>query len=463
MSASGVATAVEPVNVPEPSPSQWFVPASLFAVAIACLAATAYLGFVPYRPPEFQRSGRFLVGVIGYLAAARAALFVANRVWRSWLFAIVNVGGIAWLLDWSLGRRRQLFLLTTYLAMVCFHYLVMRIAARRGRWIPWVAFFSPIAFLIAIRHAGFLQDIVSTYFPGVHSGPLLGLYVGLSYMTFRLSHLVVEVRNGVVEQPGLGEYLSFAFFVPTFVVGPINPYSLHKTSLDAPSRDVTPLHESLLRIVVGATKYQFFGNIFNQLAYRNLLLDGHPHPAIDLVIAAVAYHLYLYCNFSGFCDMAIGGAGLLGIQVKENFRNPFAARNVQEYWNRWHITLSTWMRDLVFSPLSKYLAVRLGPRNARHGIAVAIAVVFLLVGVWHGVGWHYALFGAAHSIALVIHHYYTFGLKKRLSKAAFQAYNDNTLVSVAGGAITFACTTAFLFLFANDLPTMRKILEAIQF
>ena len=110
-----------------------------------------------------------------------------------------------------------------------------------------------------------------------------------------------------------------------------------------------------MRVLVGAVKFKFFGPLLNQLTYSGLLLDGHPHLWVDLPIAAVAYYLYLYCNFSGFCDIAIGGAGLMGIPVAENFANPFAARNMKDYWNRWHITLSLYMRDVVFSPLSKAL------------------------------------------------------------------------------------------------------------
>ena len=102
----------------------------------------------------------------------------------------------------------------------------------------------------------------------------------------------------------------------------------------------------------------------------------------------VFYYLYLYCNFSGYCDMAIGAAGLIGIPVAENFNNPFAARNVKDFWNRWHITLSSYMRDVVFAPLSKNLVRAMGPAYANHAIALTITVVFLLVGVWHGVGWY---------------------------------------------------------------------------
>jgi len=305
----------------------------------------------------------------------------------------------------------------------------------------------------------YVPVIAPTLFAGL--GTLKTIeFVGISYMSLRLSYLVLEVRNGNVQMPGFSEYLGFAFFVPTFVVGPINPYSVHHRSVSALDREVTPISRSLLRIVVGVTKYQVLAPLFNQLSYSGLLLDSHAHPPIDLMVAAASYYLYLYCNFAGFCDMAIGVAGLLGIHVRENFQNPLLARNMRDFWNRWHITLSTYMRDVVFNPLSKFLVSR-GRIPANHAIPIAILVVFLLVGIWHGVGWNYVAFGAMHAVGVIANHYYTILLKRR-GRASFQRYNESRLVQVVSISLTFIFVSASFFLFANDLESMRKILNVIR-
>ncbi len=213
---------------------------------------------------------------------------------------------------------------------------------------------------------------------------------------------------------------------------------------------------------MGTVKYRFLGPLLNQLTYSGLLLDGHPHPWVDLPIAAVAYYLYLYCNFSGFCDIAVGGAGLMGISVSENFANPFAAQNLQAFWNRWHITLSTYMRDVVFSPLSIALVRRFGARHPAHAIAVTIVVVFLLVGIWHGVGWNFFAFGAAQAIGLVGQHYYTIALKRWLGKQGLAAYNRNPWIHAVAVVITFTYVTASMFFFANDLHSMREIFTVLR-
>ena len=215
-------------------------------------------------------------------------------------------------------------------------------------------------------------------------------------------------------------------------------------------------------VIVGAVKYRFIGPLLNQLTYSGLLLDGHPHFWIDLPVSAIAYYLYLYCNFSGFCDIAIGAAGMMGISVAENFNHPLTSRNLKDFWNRWHITLSQYMRDIVFTPLSKTLVRLLGPNHANEAIAITIMVVFLLVGIWHGVGWHYAAFGAAHGIGLTVHHYYSVALKKRLGREGFAAYNQNRIIHIFAVMLTFSYVTACLFLFANDGAAMFDIYSALR-
>jgi D-alanyl-lipoteichoic acid acyltransferase DltB (MBOAT superfamily) len=244
-------------------------------------------------------------------------------------------------------------------------------------------------------------------------------------------------------------------------VGPINTYSNYRRGFDSKPSSI-PARRAMLRILVGCVKYLFLGSICNQLTYLGLLLNDHYHLWIDLPIAAVFYYLYLYCNFSGFCDMAIGAAGLIGIPVPENFKDPFLARNVQDFWNRWHITLSHYMRDVVFSPLSKYLAHLVGPSRVNHAIALTIMIVFLLIGIWHGVGWNYAAFGVIHGVGVVVNHYYTIGLKKRLGRDGFKAYNSNRWIHIGAVILTFCFVAFSFFFFANTPSAMKEILSTTR-
>jgi D-alanyl-lipoteichoic acid acyltransferase DltB (MBOAT superfamily) len=381
-----------------------------------------------------------------------------NGLGREILFAAFNVAGVYGFLFF--GRQSHsngIFLV--YLGIVVFQYIMLRAFAEKKSWLPWLAFFTPIAALVIVRY-GPLAGMPRV--PGLAwTAGGLG-FVGISYLAFRTSRLVLEIRNGSAKTPGFWEYLNFSFFLPTMPVGPINTYANYRRGFESQSWDV-PIGRALLRILVGLVKYQFLGGLCSQLDYASLLLDDHPHLWIDLPIAMVFYYLFLYCNFSGFCDLAIGAAALIGIPVPENFDDPFAARNMKEFWNRWHITLSQWMRDVVFAPLSKYLVRLAGPANVNHAVALAVAVVFFLIGVWHGVGWNYALFGLAQSLGVVTVHYYTLFLKKRLGRDGFKAYNENPWIRAAAVTLTFCYYAATLFLFANTFPQMKQIFSVLRF
>jgi D-alanyl-lipoteichoic acid acyltransferase DltB (MBOAT superfamily) len=389
------------------------------------------------------------------------------------LFTAVNTFGVlglclltsmTGLYFWQLGAylRIAVPVFGIYLLVVFLHYVLLRSCIRRAGWIPSVALLFPIAVMLVVKYAPGISEPFQSQLRFIGKRHIVEFFVGISYTAFRLSHFALEVRNDVVPMPSIWEYLSFALFVPTLLVGPISRYSVFRESLYHPDREQTPAGRSALRILVGITKYLFLASMIEQLSYRGLLLDSHPHPWIDVPVAAVAFYLYLYLNFSGYCDMAIGTAGLIGIRVDENFNHPFASRNIQEYWTRWHITLTSYMRDMVFSPLSKALGRRFGPQATPHVIAFSILAVFVAMGAWHGLLWNFLIYGSLHGIGVASCHYYTIWLKKRLGKKGYAAYHNSSWIRAAGVAVTFAFNTFTLFFFANDLETARRILAVLR-
>jgi D-alanyl-lipoteichoic acid acyltransferase DltB (MBOAT superfamily) len=387
--------------------------------------------------------------------AGRLVIAHMRGIPRDALFALLNVAGFYLIFFYS---NDVVFtrMFPIYLALIITQYATMRLfASKKGR-LPWIAFFTPLAALIVVRYGtrSFFESLKLPY-------PITPYFIGISYLAFRCSRLVLEVRNGLAPTPGLLRYTSFCLFVPTMSVGPINSFSNFQRAFEGKPPDF-PKGQAALRILVGVIKYRFLGSILFQLTYASLLEDDHYHHWIDLFVAMIAYYLFLYCNFSGFCDMAIGAAGLIGIPVLENFAEPFGARNVKVFWNRWHITLSQYFRDVVFAPLAKYLASLLGPVRINQAIALTIVVVFLLIGIWHGVGWNYAAFGAAHAVGLVVNHYYTIGLKRKLGAEGFKAYNSNAWIRAAAITATFCFCAATLFLFANTFPEMMEILSTLK-
>jgi D-alanyl-lipoteichoic acid acyltransferase DltB (MBOAT superfamily) len=416
---------------------------------------------------------RLLLPFALFPLAVAAVLRFSPAAFRMRLFALVNVFGalgmclltpMTGLYFWQLKAYLEIVgpVFTLYLLMVVFHWLLLRRYARLAGWAPWIAILFPIACMFALKYFPFLSTPFRAQLDFIGRTSALEFFVGLSYMAFRLSSLTLEVRNEIVPYPSIAEYLSFAFFVPTMSVGPISRYSVFRRSLLEPSRKRTPVGTSLLRMLIGVTKYLFLATLVEQLGYGGLLLDSHPHLWVDLPVAAVAFYLYLYLNFSGYCDLAIGASGLLGIEVEENFDRPFRSRNVMEFWTRWHITLSNYLRDILFAPLSKELTRKMGPRNAQHAIAITILTVFLAMGAWHGLAWNFLIYGALHGIGVATCHYYTLFLKKRLGKVGYAKYEKNRAIRAAAVTATFLYLTCTLFFFANSLGTARTILNLLH-
>ena len=385
----------------------------------------------------------------------RAVVFSTTGATRDVLFALLNVGAV-YALYFPFGHLSQLAVYLMYVGLAAFQFWLL---SRRGS--TALAFATPLVFLVAIKAALAILD-PDAALPGNRPIlPLLGALVGISYFAFRTCQLALEVRNGQVARPTLWQYLAFSFFAPTMAVGPISRYSVFHSSIEARGGgSVGPPTRAAMRLLVGAVKYRFLAGLLDQLTYRGLLLDGHPHGSLDLVIAAVAYYLFLYCNFSGFCDMAIGTAGLMGVRIEENFRYPFAARNARDFWNRWHITLSVFMRDIVFTPASKYLTRAFGIKGANHAAALSIGLVFILIGLWHGTGWNYLAFGVTQAVGVATTHYYTLWLKG-LGRERFRAYMDSRWIEAAAIGVTLVFTTGAFFLFANSVADIREIFAAL--
>ncbi|MFA9196425.1 MAG: MBOAT family O-acyltransferase [Aliarcobacter sp.] len=408
-------------------------------------------------------SAEWIAGI--YVAFALAVLGLRKvpvGAVRDGLFAAINLGAV-FMVHFAARDPRAILVFWVYLAAVVGMYPAMRILAARSACF-WLAFALPILLMAGVRYTPTtwvaqelrgLQEVLRRN-PDFSLAPY---FLGVSYLAFRCSRMLIDVRNGA-PWPTFVQFLGFAFFFPVMSVGPIHRWTEHREALE--NKTTFPVSPCLQRIGIGLAKAVFLAGWVGQLAYSQMFFDEHLHSLVDLGIAAVAYYLYLYLNFSGYCDVAIGLAGLAGIPVPENFRNPLMARNLKEFWNRWHITLSDWMRDLVFSPMAKKLVTRVGPKYANHAIAGIILLVFVLIGVWHGKGWTFFIYGLLHGLGVVANYYYTLALKKNLSREEYLSYMANRWIEAVGILMTFCYAAGTLFFFANTPQQILVILHSLR-
>jgi D-alanyl-lipoteichoic acid acyltransferase DltB (MBOAT superfamily) len=409
-----------------------------------------------------------------YPVVAKPILGFAPQRWSMGLFAALNVlfaqvlilaetayNAVTSSTNVSLYLKTATLAFLVYFVFVVANFALLRVCEGRSETWEWVAFLFPLLFVALVKYWPAKDAPMGALLNQLGDAQWSDFLVGISYMAFRLTLLLREVRNEAAPQPSLAEYLAFAFFIPTMTLGPINSYRNMQRSLAGEMDFRGVAKDAWLRILIGLTKYLFIATLLNQLTYSGLLLDGHPHALIDLVIAVPAYTLYLYCNFSGFCDMVIGVSALLGIKVSENFDRPFAARNLQEFWTRWHITLSSWFRDMMFTPMLKTLVRIFGPKSTNWATAITIVTVFLVLGVWHGRGWGFLMFGLLQGLGVATVNFYRLTLKRLQSREKFVAYHNSRALRLVGSALTFAYFSVSLFFFANSVEDMRTILHAL--
>lgn len=233
---------------------------------------------------------------------------------------------------------------------------------------------------------------------GLHpSLPLLHLVlpVGLSFFTFQSMAYTIDVYRRRTEVVSTFDHLRFVAFFPVLLAGPIERHEHLLEQLRRPRR-VTAEHvyRGVILILWGLFKKVVVAD--NLAPYVDAVYGNvGAHSGASVVLATYLFAFQIYCDFSGYSDMAVGIARLMGIELVFNFQAPYLARDIQEFWRRWHVSLSTWLRDYVFLPLGG--AFQPGAREVRN-----ILLLFLACGLWHGASWTYVIWGALHGIYLLI-------------------------------------------------------------
>lgn len=267
------------------------------------------------------------------------------------------------------------------------------------------------------------------------------LTLGLSYVLFRVLHLIIETRQGLIPEPvGIVSYLNYTLNFTTLVSGPIQRYQDFSAGrLKGKPLTVSVVGEALERIIVGCAKVNFLGLIISNARAGWLAVLAQPAtPAVKTLAAAAlfaSYPLFLYCNFSGYIDVAIGIARLLGMDLPENFNRPFSADSFIGFWNRWHITLSEWLRTYVYNPLLMTLMRKYSSRQLEPVWAVgAFFVTFFLIGFWHGQTSVFLFFGFLQGFGVSINKLYQIVMVRRLGRKRFNAASSRpAYVAVARG------------------------------
>jgi alginate O-acetyltransferase complex protein AlgI len=247
------------------------------------------------------------------------------------------------------------------------------------------------------------------------------LPVGISFYTFIAMSYVIDVyRRQCEPSHSLLDVAAFIGYFPTLLAGPIVRASTLLRQIASPRRpDAAQAAEGVRLILWGYFKKMFVADNLAHVVNQVYAADANPG-GLAVIVATVAFAFQIYGDFSGYSDIAIGTSKLLGIELNVNFRFPYFVRTPQEFWTHWHISLSEWLRDYLFLPLSFAFSRRLdgvrwfGLRDDFWIYAAATAATMLLAGLWHGAGWTFVLWGAYQGALLVMFRFFAIrGRKKR--------------------------------------------------
>jgi D-alanyl-lipoteichoic acid acyltransferase DltB (MBOAT superfamily) len=273
---------------------------------------------------------------------------------------------------------------------------------KRRRTLLWVSVFYNLGVLCFFKYTNFAIDNVRALLGQSMLLPLVPIVlpIGISFFTFETMSYTIDVYRREIK-PSFGrtaflEYLAFISFFPHLIIGPIiRPKDMLPQLRATPVFDAGKFSEGLFLIATGAFKKLVIAdNLGANLVGR--VFDAPAHfSRIESLFAVYGFAMQLYCDFSGYTDIAIGSSYLLGIDLPKNFQMPYRARDLQDFWHRWHMSLSSWLRDYLYIPLG-------GSKKGNARTYFNLFATMVLGGFWHGAAWTYIIWGALHGSLLAV-------------------------------------------------------------
>ena len=301
------------------------------------------------------------------------------------------------------GKSRAM--IVYLLAFIVYQYFLVFLAQRiEAKWL------KPLVFL------SILPLVINKVF-ALTSLHLLA-FIGISYMSFKTIQIMLEISDGLIkEKISIKDYLQFLLFFPTVSAGPIDRSRrfLKEINEVMPRKEYLELAgDGVYRIVLGL----LYKIVLSTYVYQMLLALNNTGTVVYSIKYMYLYTLYLFFDFAGYSLMAVGSSNILGIQTPMNFNKPFLSVDIKDFWTRWHITLSTWLRDFVFSRVLMQVIRKKWFKNRLHNATYAYMVNMLVMGFWHGLSVSYIVYGFYHGVLMA-------GFEVYQKKSTFYKKNKN--------------------------------------
>ena len=323
---------------------------------------------------------------------------------------------------------------------------------RKKKRLLLLSIFANVGVLVVFKYYNFLAGNVNLLLKDFHTNdsiPLLKILlpIGLSFHTFQAMSYTIEVYRGN-QQPEkhFGIYALYVMFYPQLVAGPIErPQNILHQFHEEKKFNYENMRSGLILIAWGLFKKVVIADrlaLFVNQAYIN----PYEYKGLPLIISTVFFAFQIFCDFSGYSDIAIGSAQCMGYKLMTNFNRPYLATSIGEFWRRWHISLSTWFRDYVYIPMG-------GSKVAKPRWYFNLLIVFLISGAWHGANWTFVVWGLLHGIYLVTENE-LFEKFPRLKNAG-----SHTAVFIKRSVVFILVAIAWVFFRAQDMSQALYVIS----
>ena len=332
---------------------------------------------------------------------------------------------------------------------------VQRTATSQARLLAYLAVIIDLVILGVFKYANFFLSAAASLTSSAFTPLHIVLPIGISFFTFTQIAFIVDSYRGIAREYNAVHYLLFITYFPHLVAGPI----LHHKQMmpQFANSDVyrplsTHIFAGLATFALGLAKKVILADSFSEYALPafGMARDGMQPPFSIAWLAVLAYTLQIYFDFSGYSDMAIGLSRLIGIHLPVNFNSPYKAVNIVDFWRRWHMTLSQFLRDYLYVPLG-------GNRHGKLRRYFNLVATMLLGGLWHGANWTFVVWGGLHGGYLVIVHAWH-GIRARLGLSGASSIFS---IALARTVTLFAVAIAWIFFRADDFPSAGRMLHAM--
>lgn len=334
---------------------------------------------------------------------------------------------IASLVFYAYGEPVYVFLMIG--STIANYFLGRWIAASHGKGAIAFSVILNLALLGIFKYSDMVIATLNQVFKLELPLPGIGLPIGISFFTFQIMSYIIDVYRGDAEvQKNYWKLLLYISFFPQLIAGPIIKYHDVAEQISNRKISIEKIGKGFRRFIIGLSKKVLISNAVALTVDQIFALEMSKINFMTAWIGAIAYLLQIYYDFSGYSDMAIGLGHMFGFDFMENFQYPYGSRTIQEFWRRWHISLSTWFKEYLYIPLG-------GNRKGKFRTCVNKIIVFFCTGLWHGANWTFVIWGLYHGAFLLVEEVVPM---KKLPKIFGHIY---TLVVVTCGFVIFRADT----------------------